>query len=710
VIKRLKTIFPLDLVYIIEASLVLLFFTQAVRYLIGAIYANVSSASLYLTLDPNLIDRTMPGIITGDVANNQLITLACMLALPLVAFLLGWMRPLLVIAVLITAIGRYLMSANAVGLPDVMGASLAVGGGLLYLPLLARHRLRAFPYAVLLGFAVDQVYRAWGDTFDPSWRNDYLNIQIVLSAVVILLSLLTQFGHYQRNKKLASPKATSEQPDPDKGRITFWGGVGLGGLLFLHLSLLNLPNAIAGRSGTNLYTTLVPLVIVATLLPIIPAIRGQARRFISMFDSGARGWVWMLVAMLLIVIGLRLGGIISAGALVIAQFLMSMVWWWVAQPQAKKDRNFSGLWIIIGVIVFVTLTAFDMFTYEYAYVRDLAPELDVLNPFIPTLLRGFRGLGIAVILLGVFLATLPIVTTQKRIAWAMQSRWTVSFLSMLLIAGVSVLAVYFARPPVVRGVNQPETVRIGTYNIHNGTNEFSYQDLEMIARTIEFSGANVVLLQEVEIGRMTSYGVDQALWLARRLSMDVRFFPTNEGLQGLAVISNIPIVYDDGVLLTSVGNQTGMQRVQVLPDNNVITLYNVWFEPLLDTGNSQSLSDLEFAQNTQFAEAISTIASHFPDGRRGRMVIGGTFNNIPDSDIVRRMVALGFDDPFADQQAELSATYRRTGVQARLDYLWTTIANNFQVIESGVINDFSRQIIPHQPSDHLLAMVVVRLR
>ncbi len=292
----------------------------------------------------------------------------------------------------------------------------------------------------------------------------------------------------------------------------------------------------------------------------------------------------------------------------------------------------------------------------------------------------------------------------------MQSRWTVSFFSILLIGGVSVLAVYFARPPVVRGVTQPEYVRIGTYNLHNGANEFSYQDLEMIARTIEFSGANVVLLQEVEIGRMTSYGVDQALWLARRLSMDVRFFPTNEGLQGLAVISNIPIVYDDGVLLTSVGNQTGMQRVQVLPDNNVITLYNVWFEPLLDTGNAQSLSDLEAAQNTQFAEAISTIASHFPDGRRGRMVIGGTFNNIPDSDIVRRMIGLGFDDPFADQQPELSATYRRTGVQARLDYLWTTVANNFQVIESGVINDFSRAIIPHQPSDHLLALIVVRLR
>ena len=38
--------------------------------------------------------------------------------------------------------------------------------------------------------------------------------------------------------------------------------------------------------------------------------------------------------------------------------------------------------------------------------------------------------------------------------------------------------------------------------------------------------------------------------------MDRRFYPTNEGLQGLAVLSNVQIVYDDGTLLTSTGNQS----------------------------------------------------------------------------------------------------------------------------------------------------------
>ncbi len=703
-LKRLRLLFPLDLLYVVEATLIGLFFVQSLRYLIGAMYARIGSASLYPTLNPALIDPSMPGLVTPQAITNELIFLAYMLALPLVAFLLGRLRIVLIVAVIITVFGRYLMTANAHFAPDIFGASLTVGGGLLYLPLLVRHRARAFPYAMLFAITADQLYRAWGDTLDPSWLPSYVNIQLVLTVVTLVLALITFIWQSRRDSKL------EDGASPDRGLMPLWGGVGFGALLFLQFSLLALPNAIAGRSGTNLYTLLVPLVVGATLLPIVPLVRGQARRFISLFDSSVRGWVWMLMTVLFIVIGLRLGGIVAVASLVVAQFMVSMMWWWLYRPQAKKERNFGALWTLLGVVIFLLLVVFDIFTYEYAYVRDFAPELDALNPIVPALLRGFRGLGLAVILLAVFFAVMPMVTMHKRIAWAMQSRLGLSFLSILLVGLISALAVYFARPPVVRGVTDPELVRLGTYNIHSGFNEFFHFDLEMIARTIEFSGANVVLLQEVEVGRMTSYGVDQVLWLARRLGMDARFLPTNEGIQGLAVISNIRIVFDDGVLLPSVGTQTGLQRVQILPDANVITLYNLWLEPLLDTGDGQSIEDLEAAQSAQLNQVIGTIAGHFPDGRRGRVMIGGTFNNIPTSDVVRRMITLGFDDPFADQQPELSDTFRRTGVQARLDYLWTTVANNFQVVESGVINDFSRQIIPYQPSDHLLALIVVRLR
>ena len=98
---------------------------------------------------------------------------------------------------------------------------------------------------------------------------------------------------------------------------------------------------------------------------------------------------------------------------------------------------------------------------------------------------------------------------------------------------------------------------------------------------------------------MTSFGVDQALWLARRLGMDRRFFPTNEGLEGLAVLSNVEIVSDDGYLLPSTGEQTGLQRVQIRPDAGVLNIYNTWLGLLLDMPGERAISDQEQDQERQ---------------------------------------------------------------------------------------------------------------
>jgi endonuclease/exonuclease/phosphatase family metal-dependent hydrolase len=252
----------------------------------------------------------------------------------------------------------------------------------------------------------------------------------------------------------------------------------------------------------------------------------------------------------------------------------------------------------------------------------------------------------------------------------------------------------------VSGVRNEETIRVGTYNIHAGYNEFFHYDLEAIARTIQASGANVVLLQEVETGRMTSYGVDQALWLARRLGMDTRFYPTNEGLQGLAILSNVEIVFDEGYLLTSRGQQTGIQRVQIRPDAGVITLYNTWLGLLLDMPGERTIREQEQDQDDQLDDIFDLIAAQHPDGNLGRMIIGGTFNNIPDSPLIERMRAAGFNDPFAGHPIELSATLQRSGQpRARIDYIWTRPP----LLSLGV------GVMDSSASDHRMATVEIRI-
>jgi endonuclease/exonuclease/phosphatase family metal-dependent hydrolase len=641
--------------YPIEAALIGLFFVQALRFLIGTLYSHVASASIFPAIDPTLVDPNIPGLLEPAIVSAELTLLVYMLALPLLTLFLGRVRIVLLIAAIGAAVARALLNQNAAAFSAAAAAAFTLGFALVYLSLLIRWNGRFVPYFFIGGFGADQFIRAFGNTLDPSWSAQYATIQLVLSALVILLSLVNTFRR--------------EPEVVERHLLPFWGGLGLGGLLFLELSLLALPNAIAGRADVD-YTLFVPFVLLATLLPLVPQVRQWGRQFLGLFDAGLRGWAWMLLVVLLVVFGTRFTGVFGGVMLVIAQFCVSMMWWWLIRPQAEKERNISGLWLPVSMLLLSLLIVCDLFTYEYAYVRDFSAQFRFLNSFLPALLRGFRGLGLAVILLAVFFAALPMVQMRLRIPWR-GGTFLQSLFAFFVVVAASAGAAYAARPIVVSPVQNVDRLRVATYNIHAGYNEFFNYNLEAIAQNIRDSGADVVLLQEIEAGRLTSFSVDQPLWLGRRLQMDVRFFPTNEGLQGLAVLSRVPIVYDDGRLLTSIGSQTGLQRVQIAPDEGVITVYNTWLGLLAERVGSTT-EDQERDQQQQLAEIIQYIALDHTASRGvlGRTIVGGTFNNIPDSQVAQQMLELGFFDPFAGMPSLLSDTFWQTTRRARLDYLW----------------------------------------
>ncbi|MEO8608510.1 MAG: endonuclease/exonuclease/phosphatase family protein [Chloroflexota bacterium] len=675
--------------HLLEAAIIGVFFVSALRFLIGMMYSRIGGASITLGLDPASLPD-LPGVVSAGGVQNELSFFVYMLALPLMTLIFGRFRWLIVVAVALTAAGRVLMIAGTTVTPTT-AAAMAVGGGLLYLALMVRHRAQIIPYFFVFGFAIDQIFRAVGNTLDPSWSAGYLDVQTIVSLLTIALAILTLLIQGREARRQESGISH------DKGLLPFWGGIGLAGLLFLEMSLLGLPNAIAGRGDVD-YTTFAPIIALATLLPLVPWVRKQMRTFIGLFDGTVRGWLWMLLVVLLIVFGTRFKGLPAGVTLVVAQFAVSSMWWWLVRPQAEKERNLGGLWLVLGMILFLLLVAGDNFTYEYAYVRNMAPELSFLNTIIPPFLRGFRGMGLGVLLVSVALAGLPMVQTRLRIPWT-SGTGLQSFLALVVVAGVSISIAYAVRPPLIAGVRNQPSIRIGTYNIHGGFNEFYNYDLEAIARTIQQSGANVVLLQQADGGRLTSFGVDQTLWLARRLGMDTRFYPTNEGLQGLAVLSNVEIVFDDGNLLTSTGNQTGLQRVQVRPDTGVITIYNTWLGFLLESGDDRSIEDQEQDQQKQLNEIFSIISAEHPDGNLGRIVVGGTFNNIPSSPLGDQMRTAKFDDPFAGRPPQLSATFLRSNYPpSRLDFLWLRS-----------LGPVGANVLESRASDHLMAVVEVQI-
>lgn len=676
----------------LEAGVIGLFFVQALRFLIGMIYSRIAGGSAIAALQAaGLAPEPLP--IDPTIVSTEITLTLYMLVLPMLTLLFARVRPLILTAAAAVAVGRLLMVDLGIGTPTG-AAAITVGAGLVYLAYVVRWRLRMLPYFFILGFGVDQVFRAYGNTLDPSWAASYLNIQIGLSAAAIVLAVITYVLITNRERDDTNPLPA------DHGLLPFWGGVGMAGLLYLQLSLLALPNAIAARADVD-YTTFVPFVVVATLLPLIPPVRDAARRFIGVFDPALRGWLWLLIAALLLILGARTQGIIAGAALVIAQFVVSLMWWWLARPKAAKERAVGGLWLTVGALLLALLIAGDNFTYEYAFVREFSGDFAFLNPIVLPLLRGFSGLGLGVILLALFLAALPMTQTQRRIPWLGSASALTTVVLTVFVIGAAALAAYFARPPVVRAEISNTNMRVATYNLHGGFDEFYGFDLPRVARTIQESGANVILLQEVEAGRMTSFGVDQTLWLARRLGMDRRYYPTVEGLQGLAVLSNMQIAFDDGALLTSRTSQTGVQRVQVLPNpdpTSVVTVYNTWLSPLLEL-SGEAPEAQEQDQQQQLRELYALFIRERCGAVVGRAVIGGTFHNVPDSPLIEQLRNAGFSDPFAGLPLELSATFVRTGLpRARFDYLWTC-----NLPSVGAI------VLPNAGSDHRLAVAGVVL-
>jgi endonuclease/exonuclease/phosphatase family metal-dependent hydrolase len=697
--NRIRSLVSRSSFAIVEVAIAGLFFVQTLRLLIGLLYARTSSATVISTLgaDPSLLANN-PAAVSPDVLSSELSLLGAVLAAPVLAILVARFRWATIVLLGIIAFGRLLVVQPGSPSSQVMVAELVVAGSLAYVVALVQRRARLFPLFFVLGFSLDQLLRAYGNTYDPSMRPDFLQAQIALSAVLVLAGIIANLG---RDQQTETDALTGY--DSGRGVLTFWSGLGMGALLFLQLSLLALPNAIAGRTDAD-YTLFVPLVLAATLMPAVPLVRQQARFLLSPFDSTTRGWMWFIVIAVLIVVGLRIPRIsvgsseIMAGAflLTIAQLFVSLLWWWLVRPRAARERNFTGVWVAVAGMVLGLFLLFDLLTYDYAYVQGFAAPLQELNSYFVPLMRGFRGMGLAVILLAAFLASIPMIVSTRRMAWAGGSaKETVA--GILALACAVALAMVYSRPIAVTPVLNADEIVVGTYNIHGGYSEFYELNLEGIARAIAESGATVVLLQDVEAGRLTSFGIDQTLWLARVLGMDRRFYPTNEGLLGLAVLSKVPIVYDDGFLLPSLDRQTGVQRVQIQPDDDVVKIYNTSFGQLLAGGD---VTPQEINQTQQMEALLALLRTHIDldyGGQLGRTIIGGTLNNVPDAGIMQTLRSNGFNDPFAGVPRDRSDTLYLQGQSARVDYLWlwrdTLMATGYIVLTNNASSPHRMAVI-----------------
>jgi endonuclease/exonuclease/phosphatase family metal-dependent hydrolase len=242
----------------------------------------------------------------------------------------------------------------------------------------------------------------------------------------------------------------------------------------------------------------------------------------------------------------------------------------------------------------------------------------------------------------------------------------------LVLSAIGVtLALSLPRPLILQVPLDPTSLRVGTLNLRGGYSLYFGSDLNATAEAIRRSGVDILLLQEAETGRLISGGVDQVAWLARTLNMNAVYLPTVEGLQGLAVLSRLPILQSDGAELSAIGKATAVQFVRLLkPNGALLDIYNTQLS-LIFRSDVFSIQQLESDQARQIQEILAFIELNRSEPNA--LILGGTFNHAPKTDVYLFLSQppQNFVDPFADFPEERAVTRRLVNEAAvRVDYLW----------------------------------------
>ncbi|NHI90910.1 MAG: hypothetical protein EAX96_00320 [Candidatus Lokiarchaeota archaeon] len=117
-----------------------------------------------------------------------------------------------------------------------------------------------------------------------------------------------------------------------------------------------------------------------------------------------------------------------------------------------------------------------------------------------------------------------------------------SLLIIFISIPLMISVIYSITPAVIPSETFTGQITFMTYNIHFGVGMDDKLDLARIVQNILVGDPDIIGLQEVETGRITSEGVDMAMWLAKSLGMYYYYYPAvNEAGFGVTILSRYQI-------------------------------------------------------------------------------------------------------------------------------------------------------------------------
>lgn len=242
-------------------------------------------------------------------------------------------------------------------------------------------------------------------------------------------------------------------------------------------------------------------------------------------------------------------------------------------------------------------------------------------------------------------------------------------------------------------------LRLMTYNVHGGVGVDRRLDLDRIAAVIRRERPDVVALQELDVGRMRSGGVDQARYIADHLEMSSHFnaaFRVEEEEYGDALLSPLPMrLVHAGPLPKPAGvprlERRGAQWVELaLPGGGVLQAINthLGLVPLEQRGQVDALLGPDWCGHPRFAEGPSILLGDF---------------NATSRYAAYRKLAARMTDAQSVLKAEPVRTFPARLPMLRIDHVFTTGAA--KAVDAWAPNNS----LARAASDHLPLVVDVEL-
>jgi endonuclease/exonuclease/phosphatase family metal-dependent hydrolase len=247
--------------------------------------------------------------------------------------------------------------------------------------------------------------------------------------------------------------------------------------------------------------------------------------------------------------------------------------------------------------------------------------------------------------------------------------------------------------------HSPGAIRVLVYNIHAGRTGAGVDNLAGVADLVRATGADVVLLQEVDRGTRRSGGVDQPAVLAAGTGYHAAFgsaLDYDGGKYGVAILSRWPIAAESLIHLPvnppqqraggSYEPRGALRAILSTPYGQLV---------VLNTHLDASRDDRWRLQEIEVLAALTR-----DDARAARLVVaGGDLNSTPESAVQGVMRRGGFRDAWAECGSGEGLTYPDDVPVKRIDYLYLT----------GAMRCSTARVVETRVSDHRPLLVELSL-